>query len=149
MDVQDSADIFLVEVQGSQGNLWEVDGTDRCTFVQVLGQDGTDLDTDGGLCFLGGATDVWSQDDVLQGLQLVDERKKLVAVEIWAVCSWLLRIDVNTGASQLADSQCLNEGRDVDDSASRVVDQICTVFHFGQLWSGDHLLSFWGLWNVE
>lgn len=49
---------------------WEVDGTKGGAVVDVPYKSGTDFNTNGGLCLLGGATDVRGENGVWASLEL-------------------------------------------------------------------------------
>ncbi|KAH3667992.1 hypothetical protein OGAPHI_001746 [Ogataea philodendri] len=148
MDVQDSDDVLLVEVEATERDFWEVDGSNGRTFVDVAGQGSSDFDTNGTLGLLGGASDVRSEDHVLQRLQLGDPRVQVVG-EQWTVLGWLVRIHVQSSTREFSELEGVDQRWDVDNGSSGIVQQVGTVLHGGQLWRGDHVLGLCGFRNVQ
>lgn len=117
VNVDDADVVGLVGSQAAEVDLGHVDGTDGGALVDVLGQGLGDFDTDGALGFLGTATDVGGEDQVLERAEVLGPGVELL-VEVFAVAGGLVGVDVNGGTGNLSTSHGLDEGGDVNNGTS-------------------------------
>lgn len=137
----------LVNGQGTEGNLGQVDSSLGGTLVNVAGQSRGNLHTNGTLGLLGATTNVRGQDQVLEGPQIGPPGVQII-VEVVTVTGRLVGVDVESGTGNLAAAHGLNEGRNVDDSTTAGVDQVAAGLHLLKLLLAEHALGLGKLGNV-
>lgn len=69
--------------------------------------------------------------------------------EVGSVRGGLVREDVDGGASELARLESVDEGRNVDDLAASVVEEVGSILHEVDLGFGDHVGGLGELGDVE
>ena len=132
----------------AERNLGEVDRADRRTIVEVADQRAADFGTDHALRFLSRATDVRGQDQVRARAELGGPVVERVA-KVGTVRGRLGGEDVDGGTGELARLESINQGRDVDHLAARIVDQVRAVLHLADLGAADHVLGLGQLGHVQ
>src|SRR4051812_49325111 len=95
MDVDDACLIRLLPVDGPHVDLRKVDASQGDSLGNISDESLADLNADATLCFFGTATDMWSEDDVLQAAQVICPAAKGARIEVVAVRTRLIGIDVN------------------------------------------------------
>ncbi|RMO18330.1 hypothetical protein ALQ47_05251 [Pseudomonas cichorii] len=137
MDVQQAV---LARVS-RQCHFREVDRGNRSTVVAVLDQFFRDFQTDVGLGFGSGTTDVRSQDHVVQATQR--------AFEDVVVGARLHREHVDGRADQVLVLDRVCQGIQFDHSTASGVDQDAALLHGADFFLADHPLGFSGFRNVQ
>jgi hypothetical protein len=129
-------------------NLREVDSTNSRTVVEVTNEGSTDLSTDHGLGLLRRSTDVRGEDEVRAGAKLRGPSVEGVA-EVGSVRSGFGGEDIDGGTGEFATLEAVNEGRDVDDLAAGVVEEVSSVLHLGDLLGANEVGGFGKFGNVK
>jgi hypothetical protein len=129
-------------------DLGEVDRADRSPKVQVPRQGARHLLPDRPLSLFRRSSDMRGQDRVRALSQTRDELAEVV-VEAGSVRAWFRGEDVDGASVQVTRFERVDEGGEVDDLASRVIDQVSALFHLTQLGGSDHVLGLLQLGNVQ
>lgn len=143
MDVKHTNRILVVFADSTQVHLGEVDCIQRGSVVDVLCKRLGDFNTNHSLGFFGGSANVRGQDQVLACQQL------RIVVKVRAVGSRLLGEDINTSTSKTARLKRLCESRNLNNSATRIVQQISTLLHLLELMLANHVLGVFGFRNMQ
>ena len=148
MNVDDSGVVWLVHGERTKINLWQVNCTKRNTKVNVSDQRIRNLNTNSSLCLLGGASNMGGEDEVLQATEILSEGVQVV-VEVVAISSWLIWINIQRGTSNLSAAHSVYERWDVDNASASVVEEIASLLHLRKLPLINEILGLWKLWDVE
>ena len=148
VDLVHHARLVAVNVQQAAGALVarqrhfrEVDGREGGAVVGVFDQLVGHFQPDVLLRFMGGATDVRGQDDVLQATQR--------ALELLVIGLGLDREDVDGGAGNMAALDDVSQRVDIHHGTAGGVDKDGARFHHPQLLGTDHVLGGGGFRHVQ
>lgn len=137
MNVADPNMSLVGSSDGTQVDLGEVDGTEGGTIIEVSGKSVGNFGTDGSLSFLGGTTDMRSEDEVGDLSKSGDEVTESL-VKPRTVGSGFLGEDVNGSTGEVIGLKGVTKSRKVDNLASGVVDEEGTLLHLSKLLSAHH-----------
>ena len=148
MQVTDTNVTIVGHGDGTKIDFGEIDGSDRGSKVEVSGQGASDFLPDGTLSLFGGSSDMRGQDGIGTLSQSGDEIAEIV-VESRTVRTGFRGEDVDGGSGEMAGFESVYESGEMDDLASRVVDQVGTLFHLSNLGGSDHILGLLEFRHVE
>lgn len=148
MNVDDSGVVWFVHGKRAKVDFWQINSTQCNTKVNVSDQGICNLNTNSSLCLLGGASNVRSEDEVLQATKVLSEGVQVV-VEVVTISSWLVWINIQRGTSNLSAAHSVDERWDVDNAPASVVEEIASLLHLCKLPLTNEVLSLRKLWDVE